>query len=113
MGCDCGIRVETEAEKKVCEKSAELEAPDQVCMFDAGKPLIQETFDSATKRRRGAIRELWGDVRLVMFPGLSTSKSVVGVQIQIWMYIKTETSSVFSFNCIGKKITTLILFTYS
>ena len=34
MGCDCGIRVETEAEKKECEKSAELEAPDQVCMCE-------------------------------------------------------------------------------
>ena len=30
MGCDCGKRVETPAEKAECEKSAELEAPDQV-----------------------------------------------------------------------------------
>ena len=87
MGCDCGIRVETEAEKKECQKSAELEAPDQVCMceqYDATN--TQKNLNSVIKRRRGTIRELWGDVRLVMFPGLSTSKSVVGVQIQIWTH---------------------------
>ena len=34
MGCDCGIRAETEAEKKECQKSVELEASDQVSMFE-------------------------------------------------------------------------------
>ena len=30
MGCDCGKHLETEAEKGGCQKSAELEARDQV-----------------------------------------------------------------------------------
>ena len=30
MGCDCGKQLETEAEKEGCQKSAELEARDQV-----------------------------------------------------------------------------------
>ena len=30
MGCDCGKHLETEAEKEGCQKSAELEARDQV-----------------------------------------------------------------------------------
>ena len=30
MGCDCGKRKETQAEKKACMQSAMLEAPDQV-----------------------------------------------------------------------------------
>ena len=34
MGCDCGKREETKAEKAECKKSAELEAPDQVFKFD-------------------------------------------------------------------------------
>ena len=34
MGCDCGLREETEAEKAACAKSAQLEAPDQVYKFD-------------------------------------------------------------------------------
>ena len=31
MGCDCGKRKETPAEKAACQQSAQLEAPDQVC----------------------------------------------------------------------------------
>ena len=30
MGCDCGKRKETPAEKAECQESAQLEAPDQV-----------------------------------------------------------------------------------
>ena len=37
MGCDCGKRRVTDTEKEKCEESAQLEAPDQVCKFDAGK----------------------------------------------------------------------------
>ena len=37
MGCDCGKREETAAEKEQCEKSAELEAPDQVFKCDEFK----------------------------------------------------------------------------
>ena len=79
MGCDCGIRAETEAEKKECEKSAELEASDQVSMF--------EQFDATnTKNPGSAIKGVRGVVQLVMCPGLSTSQSVVGVQIRIWIH---------------------------
>ena len=38
MGCDCGKRRVTDTEKEKCKESAQLEAPDQVCKFDAGKP---------------------------------------------------------------------------
>ena len=34
MGCDCGKRKETPAEKAACQQSAQLEAPDQVCKFE-------------------------------------------------------------------------------
>ena len=33
MGCDCGKQKETPAEKNECQKSAQLEAPDQVYSF--------------------------------------------------------------------------------
>ena len=34
MGCDCGKRKETPAEKAECQESAQLEAPDQVYKCD-------------------------------------------------------------------------------
>ena len=37
MGCDCGKHKETPAEKAACQKSAQLEAPDQVYKFEAKK----------------------------------------------------------------------------
>ena len=37
MGCDCGKHKETPAEKAACQESAQLEAPDQVYKFEAGK----------------------------------------------------------------------------
>ena len=33
MGCDCGKQKETLAEKTACQKSAQLEAPDQVSII--------------------------------------------------------------------------------
>ena len=33
MGCDCGKQKETIAEKTACQKSAQLEAPDQVSII--------------------------------------------------------------------------------
>ena len=40
MGCDCGKQKETPAEKNECQKSAQLEAPDQVYSFkDGDSPL--------------------------------------------------------------------------
>ena len=83
MGCDCGKRVETPAEKAECEKSAELEAPDQVYEEQTFKNLITATIDSG-QWRRGRTLESWGVVRLDTLLGLSTSTSVVGFQIQIW-----------------------------
>ena len=37
MGCDCGQHKETPAEKAACQKSAMLEAPDQVYKLDDGR----------------------------------------------------------------------------
>ena len=63
MGCDCGKRKETPAEKAACQESARLEAPDQVhisFMMIRSRD-IQETVDSETmkriKRRRGMTLE--------------------------------------------------------
>ena len=39
MGCDCGKRKETAAEKAECDQSAQLEAPDQVYNFDKEQPV--------------------------------------------------------------------------
>ena len=40
MGCDCGKDQDmTPAEKAECEKSAKLEAPDQVYKFDKKQPV--------------------------------------------------------------------------
>ena len=83
MGCDCGKRVETPAEKAECEKSAELEAPDQVYEEQTFKNLITATIDSERMKKGNRI-ESWGVVRLDILPGLSSSTSVVGFQIQIW-----------------------------
>ena len=83
MGCDCGKRVETPAEKAECEKSAELEAPDQVYEEQpvTFKNLITATIDS---ERSEGTNESWGVVLLDILLGLSSSTSVVGFQIQIW-----------------------------
>ena len=86
MGCDCGKRVETPAEKAECEKSAELEAPDQVYEEQTFKNLITTTIDSEWMKKgkkyiksRGVVRQY-----LLQLLGLSSSASVVGFQIQIW-----------------------------
>ena len=89
MGCDCGKRVETPAEKAECEKSAELEAPDQVYEEKTFNNLITETIDSERMKKgkrikNGKICESWGVVLLDILLGSSSSTSVVGFQIQIW-----------------------------
>ena len=83
MGCDCGKRVETPAEKAECEKSAELEAPDQVYEEQTFKNFITTTIDSEWMKKGIRMESGWG-VRPHILLGLSSSASVVGFQIQIW-----------------------------